>query len=109
MYSYKLNNSYTIYCYFPSYIHSKKKKNSQKSYALKTSHIKKERNPVVNPLPTGTKVLHKIWGFGEILSTFSDGRMIVSFKGFEKPFLYPMVFEQGFLQTAQGANHELYY
>ena len=96
MYSYKLNNSYTVYCYFPEYIYSNKKKHKAKA-STKSYDKPVECTIKKKPLPAGTKVNHNKWGCGEVVSTKDNGSMTVSFAGFMKSFLYPSAFDQGFL------------
>ena len=103
MYSYKLNNSYTVYvnyAYLNECIKASKKKNDSSSVKTYITPIKKEK-PVVTPLPIDTMLKHKVFGCGKVVSTDKHGVMSVAFENKTARFIYPDAMRQGFLALAQ--------
>lgn len=103
MYSYKLNNSYTVYvnyAYLNECIKASKKKNKNSSVKTYIAPIKKEK-PVVTPLPINTMLTHKVFGCGKVVSTNKNGVMSVAFENKIAKFIYPDAVRQGFLAFAQ--------
>ena len=99
MYSYKLNNSYTVYVNY-AYLNecikaSKKKANLApfKTYVAPPEKVK----PILKPLPSNTILSHKVFGCGKVISTTEDGMMSVAFKNKVAKFIYPDAVKQGFL------------
>lgn len=94
-YSYKINNSYTVYV-IPQYSKSMKKADKK----VKVSTPKAQPVTVCAPMPQrGTLVQHKQWGIGKIVSTDKSGIMTVSFASKSARFLYPNAFQQHYLQS----------
>lgn len=103
MYSYKLNNSYTVYvnyAYLNECIKASKKKNKSSSVKTYIAPIKKEK-PAVNPLPINTMLTHKAFGCGKVISTDKNGIMSVTFENKTARFIYPDAMRQGFLALTQ--------
>ena len=103
MYSYKLNNSYTVYvnyAYLNECIKASKKKNKIGSVKTYVAPVKKEK-PVVTPLPINTMLMHKAFGCGKVVSTDKNGVMSVAFENKTARFIYPDAMRQGFLALAQ--------
>ena len=103
MYSYKLNNSYTVYvnyAYLNECIKASKKKNKISSGKTYITPIKKEK-PVITPLPIDTILKHKVFGCGKVVSTDKNGVMSVAFENKTARFIYPDAMRQGFLALAQ--------
>lgn len=102
MYSYKLNNSYTIYVnytYLNDCIKASKKKSEPASVKTYVAPPKKEK-PVVIPLPINTILSHKVFGCGTVVSTEKNGVMSVAFENKVAKFIYPDAIKQGFLALA---------
>lgn len=102
MYSYKLNNSYTIYvnyAYKNKCIKASKKKSMPASVKACVAPPKKE-NPVFTPLPANTMLSHKVFGCGKVVSTDKNGVMSVAFRNKVAKFIYPDAMQQGFLALA---------
>ncbi len=126
MYSYKINNSYTIYVnydYINQCIKAGKKKRAAeiraeefaKSYAALVNGRKKvnkttaaashkhhkacakKPEKVFTPLVAGTTVSHKVFGCGKVVSTDKNGIMVVTFRNKTTQFMYPEVMELGYL------------
>ena len=99
MYSYKLNNSYTIYvnyAYLNDCIKASKKKSVSTCVKTYVAAPKKEKS-VFTPLPTNTMLSHKVFGFGKVVSTDKNGVMSVAFRNKIAKFIYPDAVKQGFL------------
>ena len=97
MYSYKLNNSYTMYIDY-GYINEcvaicKKYKKNSKDYSCEKN---KEQKKILF-LPRFTKLQHNAFGQGVLLSTGKDKVMKVNFEGGIKEFVYPQAIDSGFL------------
>lgn len=102
MYSYKLNNSYTVYvnyAYLNDCIKASKKKSTADPAKTYVAPPKKEK-PVFTPLPTNTMLSHKVFGCGKVVSTDKNGVMSVAFGNKVAKFIYPDAVEQGFLALA---------
>ena len=102
MYSYKLNNSYTVYvnyAYLNECIKASKKKSASTSVKTYVAPPKKEK-PVFTPLPTNTMLSHKVFGCGKVVSTDKNGVMSVAFRNKVAKFIYPDAMKQGFLALA---------
>ena len=102
MYSYKTNNSYTIYVNY--YYLNECKKASNKYRSEHTGSNKAASTPIkttiqktVVPLPNNTVVYHKSFGNGKIVSTENNGHLLVRFGETVRKFIYPQAFEMGFL------------
>lgn len=96
MYSYKINNSYTVYVNWAYYAEAAK--------ACKHTHAKGTgaKAPVavskaVCPFPRGTMVESKFFGIGRIREIGKDGTFSVQFDSKVARFLYPDAFKQGHL------------
>ena len=103
MYSYKLNNSYTVYvnyAYLNDCIKASKKKKTSDLAKTYVAPPKKEKT-VFTPLPTNTMLSHKVFGCGKVLSTDKNGVMSVAFRNKVAKFIYPDAMRQGFLALAQ--------
>ena len=99
MYSYKLNNSYTVYvdyAYLNDCIKASKKKSVAASTKTYLAPPKKEKS-VFTPLATNTMLSHKTFGCGKVVSTDKKGVMSVAFRNRVAKFIYPDAMEQGFL------------
>ena len=99
MYSYKLNNSYTVYVnyvYLNDCIKASKKKNVSTSAKTYLTPLKKEKS-VFTPLPINTMLSHKVFGCGKVVSTDKNGVMSVAFRNKTAKFIYPDAVKQGFL------------
>jgi len=102
MYSYKLNNSYTVYvnyAYLNDCIKASKKKIVSTSVKTYVAPPKKEKS-VCTPLPTNTMLSHKVFGYGKVVSTDKNGVMSVAFRNKVAKFIYPDAMKQGFLAFA---------
>ena len=102
MYSYKLNNSYTIYvnyAYLNDCIKASKKKSVSTATKTYIAPPKKEK-PVFAPLPSNTVLSHKKFGYGKVVSTDKNGIMSVAFRNKVAKFVYPDAIQQGFLMLA---------
>ena len=97
MYSYKLNNSYTIYVNY-TYINDCIKASKSRSSKKKTSNrlCTNEDRKRVAPLPDNTNLVHKLWGQGKVEYT-SNGVVGVSFDNRVVRFVYPDAINQGYL------------
>lgn len=102
MYSYKLNNSYTVYVNY-AYLNECIKANKDKSTAasVKTYVVppKKEKS-VFTLLPTKTMLSHKVFGCGKVVSSDKNGVMSVAFRNKVAKLIYPDAVKQGFLALA---------
>ena len=97
MYSYKLNNSYTIYVDY-NYINECIKASKAYSTKKKTGNrlcTNAERTKVA-ALPDETNLVHKIWGQGKVAYT-NNGVIGVSFSDKVVRFVYPDAINQGYL------------
>ena len=102
MYSYKLNNSYTVYvnyAYLNDCIKASKKKRVSTSAKTYIAPSKNEK-PVFTPLPINTMLSHKVFGCGKVVSTDKNGVMSVAFGNKVSKFIYPDAMNQGFLALA---------
>lgn len=95
MYCYKLNNSYTVYVnhvYLNECIKASKKikKDYADSYVASAAKI-------FTPLIPDTRLKHKIYGIGKVISTSVDGIMDVAFANKVARFQYPEAVHKGFL------------
>ena len=103
MYSYKLNNSYTVYvnyAYVNDCIKASEKKRSSISAKTQIAPPKKTK-PMFTPLPINTILSHKVFGCGKVVSTDKTGVMVVAFGNKVAKFIYPDVMKQGFLALAR--------
>ena len=108
-YSYKINNSYTVYVY-PSYVNdcvnaSKKISNTQKYSGSmnskdKVQYSKSNNDNYFPPLNVNTRLRHKTFGFGNVVSTSKTGIMQVKFAEKTVKFVFPDAIKQGFLKLA---------
>ena len=108
-YSYKLNNSYTVYVY-PSYVNdcinaSKKISHNKKigesvNKKEKIQYDKTEKDNYFPPLSVNTRLQHKTYGFGNVVSTSKTGIMQVKFAEKTVKFVFPDAIKQGFLKLA---------
>ena len=99
MYCYKLNNSYTTYVSF-AYLNDCIKASSNKH----TSLVKvkpAEVTVIVSHLPKNTCLIHKVFGYGKVISTDSSGIMTVMFREKTARFKYPDAVKAGHLALAQ--------
>ena len=98
MYSYKINNSYTVYVNY-AYINDcvKAAKKREHNLTKKSLTPYKNRKPIFTPLPKNTKLMHKTFGVGKVISTDKNGIMVVEFKNKTAHFVYPDAIKQGFL------------
>lgn len=100
MYSYKLNNSYTVYVNY-AYLNDCIKASKKKGHSVKTlASPKKQAKMMVTPLPVNTMLSHKVFGCGTVVSTDQNGIMSVAFADKTARFLYPDAMKQGFLSLA---------
>lgn len=102
MYSYKLNNSYTVYvnyAYLNDCIKASKKKRATVPAKTYVAPPKKEKS-VFTPLPIDTILSHKMFGCGKVVSTDKNGVMSVAFENKVAKFIYPDAMKQGFLALA---------
>lgn len=100
MYSYKINNSYTIYVY-TEYIHDCIQA-SERSGSSKKKMIRPAKSSQVKsiPLPIKTQVSHKLWGNGTLVAKEPCGIMTIAFSDRVVKFLYPDAFTLGHLARA---------
>ena len=111
MYSYKINNSYTVYVNY-NYLNDciKACKKANKSCSQKTSvkspqpqkHETLPENKTLNhkkfePLPQNTMLKHKEFGVGKVKTTDKSGIMYVAFGDKTIRFLYPEAIRKGYL------------
>ena len=104
MYSYKLNNSYTVYvnyAYLNECIKASKEwvKNHPKHICSKPAKSKRKH---IAPLPENTILSHKSFGYGKVVSTDKNGIMSVEFKNRAVRFLYPESIQKGYLESAKS-------
>lgn len=94
MYSYKINNSYTVYVnttYLNECIKASKAYKKNTNYKLPPTT---EKN--ISPLPVNTLLKHKIFGFGKVIST-KNGILNIAFKQRTIQFIYPDALQKGYL------------
>jgi hypothetical protein len=106
MYCYKLNNSYTVYvnyAYLNDCINASKEINlERRNQNSKVTFSQKNSASVVTlfkPIPNQSKVRHKNYGQGKVISTSSNGTMRVLFGEKEIRLQFPMVVKKGLLQV----------
>ena len=100
MYSYKLNNSYTVYVNY-AYLNDCIKASKKKSHPVKTcASPKKQVKMTATPLPDNTLLSHKVFGCGKVVFTDQNGIMSVEFANKTARFVYPDAVKQGFLSLA---------
>ena len=102
MYSYKLNNSYTVYvnyAYLNECIKASKEwaKHHPKHICSKPAKSEKKH---IDPLPENTILTHKSFGFGKVVSTDKSGIMSVEFNNRTVRFLFPEALHQGYLSLS---------
>ncbi len=97
MYTYKINNSYTVYVNH-SYYNECKKKTKSSNYKGVSKQTKPPKVSVAPPIHAA--VIHKTFGYGEIVRTNEPGYLSVAFGRTVKRFMYPSAFQQGFLAYA---------
>lgn len=100
MYTYKINNSYTVYVNHAYYNECKKKTKSSNPKSVSKTTKTKYTNKVTFTPPVQTQVIHKRFGIGRIVETDSSGCIAVAFREGVKRFIYPSAFQQGFLAYA---------
>ena len=102
MYSYKLNNSYTVYVnhFYLSNYQKPNQRNLRKGSAKTSTHIKQT---VFTPLPVNTRLFHKTFGCGKVMATNNNGMMTVAFEDRIEVFIYPDALKYGFLYRAEYA------
>lgn len=99
MYSYKLNNSYTIYVNY-EYLNECRKasrvNNSSitRTYAPKQKVVEQKR---VHTLAENTTIYHQVFGYGKVSKNKEAGYISIIFGDVVKKFLYPQAFDMGFL------------
>lgn len=99
MYSYKLNNSYTVYLNY-TYLNECIKASKKKSKPIILHNdTKSSEKPVIaiKPFPKNTRLQHKTFGSGKVVSTDKYGIMNVEFNGKIIRFVYPDAINQGYL------------
>lgn len=97
MYSYKINNSYTVYvnyAYLNDCIKACQKVSKHHSYG---TSAKPSQNKNFTPLPQNTMLKHKQFGFGKVVTTDKSGVMYVAFEDKTIRFLYPDAIRKGYL------------
>ena len=106
MYCYKLNNSYTVYvnyAYLNDCINASKEINldrrNQRCKAARSQKKCESVSTLFKPIPNQSKVRHKSYGQGKVLSTSANGTMRVLFGEKEIRLQFPMVVKKGFLQV----------
>ena len=90
MYSYKLNNSYTVYVnftYLNECIKASKKSGKHSPVKVYTTPSKKEKL-AFTPLPENTLLKHKVFGCGKVVTTNKRGIMSVAFENKNVKFVY---------------------
>jgi len=97
MYSYKINNSNTIYVcteYINECMKNSKRKKSSSIYAgpKVTTYYKHVIPPALD-----TCVSHKRWGIGRLVEANTKGIMTIAFADRLVKFVYPDAFSKGFL------------
>ncbi len=100
MYSYKINNSYTIYVcteYINDCIKASKHSGSSKK---KLTYQAKETQGKTVPLPIKAQVSHKVWGNGTLVAKEPHGIITIAFNDRLVKFIYPDAFTQGHLMRA---------
>ena len=98
MYSYRINNSYTVYVNWAYYNEVKKiTKESRKKQACVPVRSSVKKTDVIIPLPIGAKVSSKAYGLGVLQSKRSDGVISVKFDERLISFVYPDAFRAGHL------------
>lgn len=111
MYSYKLNNSYTVYVNW-QYINEVRKvchpsRKIKPTLLTTTVTPKQPQNMIIRqkvaPLPNGTKLQSRHYGIGTLLSTEHD-IMYIAFEGKTVRFEYPTAIEKGYLIESNFNN-----
>ncbi|MBQ6699785.1 MAG: hypothetical protein IJM98_03910 [Oscillospiraceae bacterium] len=98
-YSYKLNNSYTVYVY-PSYINDCVEASRKKLKEEKHSYINSANGDAFIPLSVNTRLEHKTFGLGKVVSTSETGIMQVKFEDKTVKFVFPDALKKGLLRLA---------
>ena len=99
--SYKINNSYTVYVnyfYLNECIKAGQKQTKRKKQLAQVQQaIPKVQHPKFTPLAASTRLHHKKYGAGKVISTDNDGIMKVEFDSRVLHFIYPDAIRKGFL------------
>lgn len=97
-YSYKLNNSYTVYVSRESTQCANPPTTRLSSKARNIPRKKKlvERT-LLRPLPVHTRFQHKQYGAGDLVGTDEYGYMTIVFAQKKARFVYPDAINKGFL------------
>lgn len=96
MYSYKLNNSYTVYVN-TVYLNECIKASKNKKKVCTCTAKKTQSQDVLIPIPLNTVVDHKKWGSGFLVKKEAYGIMTVAFRNETVRFVYPDAFANGHL------------
>ena len=99
MYSYKLNNSYTIYVNY-AYLNECRKasKHANNFSTIKTITPQKVvEQKKVHSFEENATVYHKVFGYGKVSKDKEAGYISIIFGDVVKKFLYPQAFDLGFL------------
>ena len=98
-YSYKLNNSYTVYVY-PYYLNDCIEASKKEIKGEKHSYTDCGRGEAFIPLTVNTRLEHKTFGFGKVVSTNKNGIMQVRFADKTVKFVFPDALKKGLLRLA---------
>lgn len=97
MYSYKINNSYTVYVNWDFYNRAKILSKCNASAKTGSMHAKVNKIDVIVPLSIGTKVSSTAYGTGVVESKGTDGIFSVRFSDRLVKFMDPVPFRVGSL------------
>lgn len=99
--SYKINNSYTVYVnyvYLNDCIKAGQKQAQKKQQVAQVKqNILKLQHPKFTPLAVNTRLHHKKYGAGKVISTDKNGIMKVEFHSKVLHFIYPDAIRKGYL------------
>ena len=98
-YSYKINNSYTVYV-CPSYINDCVEASKTEIREEKHSYTDSGGGETFIPLTVNTRLEHKTFGFGNVVSTNKNGIMHVRFADKTVKFVFPDALKKGLLRLA---------
>ena len=109
MYSYKLNNSYTVYvsyAYLNSCIKASKGANHHKKGGMKSTSVSGQ-SVCMKPLSANTLFYPNTFGNGRLLMTDDRGIMYIAYADKTVRFKYPDAICQGYLTTV-GNNGRIH-
>lgn len=99
MYSYKINNSYTIYVNYEYLNECKKASDRDRELRCGNTTFKRkdESKKWIHPYKENTLVYHKVFGYGKVSEEKEAGYISIIFGDVVRKFLYPQAFVMGYL------------